>query len=301
MDRFITSIKKKYQERLTNHEKQWPPCHSNKLIKLELVERQKDNGYFASLLQGVEYEGEKRHTLLAYSDLFKVDSGQAPVRKVLVEGNAGIGKTTLCTAASEDWANGKLFQQFQLVLLLPLRYKEIASAGSLSELLKLLHPSASIRDSVVRHLEDEEGEKVLVIADGWDELGEYQQNEDSFLFSLFFKQFPFLSVILTSRPSASALFHRSSCIDRFVAVQGFSYEDVRIYIQSEFDGDPSKADNLIQEVMNNPLVETICAIPLNCVIVCHLWRTLEETLPTTLTGLYTKIILNILLRNIQKN
>ena len=31
-----------------------------------------------------------------------------------------------------------------------------------------------------------------------------------------------------------------------------------------------------------------------------LWRTLEEALPTTMTGLYTKIILNILLRNIQK-
>lgn len=45
----------------------------------------------------------------------------------------------------------------------------------------------------------------------------------------------------------------------------------------------------------------MCTIPLNCAIVCHLWRTLEEALPTTLTELYTKIICNIVLRNIQKN
>ena len=304
MDKFVSSIKRKYLERLINREKQWPPCHSNKLIKLELVEQEKGKGYFASQQLGVEDEREKRHTFLAYSDLFKVDSQQAPVRKVLVEGDAGIGKTTLCTAASEDWAKGSHFQQFELVLLLPLRYKEIASAGSLSELLKLLHSSASVRDSVVSHLEDEEGEKVLIIADGWDELGESERQEDSFLFSLFFKQFPFLSVVLTSRPSASSSFHRSPYIDRFVAVRGFSNADIRCYIQSEFDSDGAsgsdKADRLLQELTNNSLVESICTIPLNCAIVCHLWRTLEEALPTTMTGLYTKIILNILLRSIQK-
>ena len=316
MDKFTKSIKKKYLERRINRDvEQWPPCHSNKLIKLELLEQAKGKGYSSSSLQDVENDMEGRHTpmaysvedgmeeghtLMAYSDLFKVDSGQTPVRKVLVEGDAGIGKTTLCTAASEDWAKGKLFQQFELVLLLPLRYKEIASAGSLSELLTLLHPSASIRDSVVSYLEDEEGEKVLIIADGWDELGESEQREDSFLFSLFFKQFPFLSVILTSRPSASVLFHRLSCIDRFVMVRGFSYEDIVHYIQSEFPSDYDKADRLELELMNNPLIESICSIPLNCAIVCHLWRTLEEALPSTMTGLYTKIVLNILLRNVQK-
>ena len=35
MEVFVTSIKEKYQERLINREKQWPPCHSNKLVRLE--------------------------------------------------------------------------------------------------------------------------------------------------------------------------------------------------------------------------------------------------------------------------
>lgn len=60
---------------------------------------------------------------------------------VLVEGDAGIG---LCTSISEDWAYEKLFREFNLLLLLPLREKEVASASSLPELLELLHLSSSL-------------------------------------------------------------------------------------------------------------------------------------------------------------
>ena len=73
-----------------------------------------------------------------------VKSEKRPVIKVLIEGGAGIGKTTLCISVSEDWANGELFKQFELVLHLPLRMKEVASAGSLTELLKLFHPSPGL-------------------------------------------------------------------------------------------------------------------------------------------------------------
>ena len=291
-------MKGKYQERRINREKQWPPCHSDKLVRLELVEREKGEVYSANTQRGKKSKAVKR-TPLAYGDLFKVESGKRRVRKVLVEGDAGIGKTTLCIAVSEDWANGKLFQQFELVLLLPLRMKAVASAGSLPELLKLLHPSPRLCDSVARYLEDEEGESVLIIADGWDELGESDREEGSFLYQLLFNSM--VSVVVTSRPSASAPLHELPDIDRFVEVCGFSKEHIVEYIQSEFTSDQGKADRLREQLEGNPLVESVCSVPLNCAIVCHLWRTLEEALPTTMTELYTEIILNFLiLRNIRK-
>ena len=290
-------MKRKYQERRINREKQWPPCHSDKLVRLELVEREKGEGYSANTQRGREDKGIKR-TPLAYGDLFKVESGKRRVRKVLVEGDAGIGKTTLCIAVSEDWANGKLFQQFELILLLPLRMKAVASAGSLPELLKLLHISPRFCDSVARYLEDEEGESVLIIADGWDELGESQRQEGSFLYQLFFNTM--VSVVVTSRPSASAPLRKLPDIDRFVEVRGFSKEHIVEYIQSEFTSDQGKADRLREQLEGNPLVESVCSVPLNCAIICHLWRTLEEALPTTMTELYTKVILNLVLRNIHK-
>ena len=313
MDTFATSIKRKYQERLIIHEKRWPPCHSNKLVRLELVEREKGEDYSANEQRGRDAKGSDNNeerdrkdksvirTPLAYSDLFKVENGKRPVRKVLVEGDAGIGKTTLCVAISEDWANGKLFQEFELVLLLPLRHKEIGSVGSISELLNLLHSSKKLCSSVADSLEEVEGNKMLVIADGWDELAESGRLEGSFLHKLVFGELlPFVSIVLTSRPSASAPLHQLPYFDRFVEVRGFSKEHIVEYILSEFASGQEKADRLLEQLEYNPLVESVCSVPLNCAIVCHLWRTLEEALPSTMTELYKKIILNVILRNIQK-
>ena len=294
----ISVMKTKYQER-RDREEQWPPCHSDKLVRLELVEREKGEGYSANTQRGREDGGIKR-TPLAYGDLFKVESGKRRVRKVLVEGDAGIGKTTLCIAISEGWANGKLFQQFELVLRLPLRMKAVASAGSLPELLKL-HSDSSECDSIARYLLKDGGESVLIIADGWDELGEAEQQKESFLYQfLFGSKFCLMSVVVTSRPSASAPLHQLPDIDRFVEVCGFSKEHIVEYIQSEFSSDQGKADRLREQLEGNPLVESVCSVPLNCAIVCHLWRTLEEALPTTMAELYTKIILKLILRNIRK-
>ena len=316
METFATSIKQKYQERLINREKQWPPCHSDKLVKLELVEREKGEGYSAKQQRGREDRyGDKedkdknkdknkdkavKRTPLAYGDLFKVESGKRPVRRVLVEGDAGIGKTTLCIAVSEDWANKKLFQQFELVLHLPLRMKAVTSACSLPKLLQLLHSCEEVCDSVASFLKKSEGKSMLIIADGWDELSEAERRRDSFLYQLLFESFPFISVIVTSRPSASTSFHRLSCIDRFIEVQGFSKDHIVEYIKYEFASDKEKAGCLLEQLKDNPLFESVCSVPLNCAIVCHLWHTLEEALPTTMTELYTKIILNVVLRNIQK-
>ena len=202
---------------------------------------------------------------------------------------------------SEDWANGRLFQQFELLILLPLRQKEVALAASLPELLKLLHSSSTICHSVASYFEEEEGKRVVIIADGWDELGESERLEGSFMYNFLFQMFPFMSVILTSRSSASAPLHRLPYIDRFVEVCGFSEENIKEYILSEFISDQKKAIHLIEQLESNPLVESVCSIPLNCAIVCHLWRTHEEILPTTMTELYTKIILNVILHNIQKH
>ena len=296
MEKFVDSIKQKYRERRINREKQWPPCHSNKLINLELVEQKRGESYLGNQPRGKKAENAKR-TPLAYDQLFE---GKKQIRKILVEGDAGIGKTTLTISISEDWANGKLFQQFELVLLLPLRLKEIALAGTLGELLKMLHSSGKICDAVVNYLDEDEGEKVLIIADGWDEFSESNQVEDSYLYKLLFERFPFLSVIVTSRPSGSAQLRNLPHIDQLVEIHGFDKENIKDYIQSEFTDSQAKAGRLIRQLESKPLVESVCSIPISCAIMCHLWRVTEETLPTNLTQLYTKVILNIILRNIKK-
>ena len=301
MDKFVISIKRKYMERRLQNEKQWPPVRGDRLIKLQLVEADKTEGFRAGLPQHGVPDDKVKRTPILHGDLFKVEEGKKPVRKLIVEGNAGIGKTTLCTMLTEEWANGETLTQFDCVLLLPLRERSVSTATTLPQLFKLLHSSERIRTSVIEELEEREGEGVLIIADGWDELDSENRTDDSFLYSLLFGNIlPFVSVLLTSRPFASALLHNLPTVDCLVEVVGFSEKNVKQYIESEFDKCPEKAFSLIEQLENNPLIASVCSVPLNCAIVCNVWHTSKETLPSTLTKLYSQIVLNVIIRNLKK-
>ena len=301
MDKFVRSIKTKYRERRLQRETQWPPVSVEKLVNLQLVEAEKKEGFRAGLPQHGDRDDKVKRTPVLHGDLFKVEEGKKPVRKLIVEGNAGIGKTTLCTMLTEEWANGKILEQFDCVLLLPLRERLVSTATTLPQLFKLLHSSENTITAVMEELEEREGEGVLIIADGWDELDQQNQATDSFLYCLLFGDLlPFASSLLTSRPTASAPFHDLPTMDRFVEVVGFNEENVKQYIKSEFEKCPEKASSLIQQLESNPLISSVCSAPLNCAIICNLWHTLDQVLPKTLTELYVQIILNVILRNLKK-
>lgn len=302
MLRFVDSIKTKYRERLLVREEQWPPVRGDKLINLQLVETDKAEGFCGGLSQQPVNDHRVKRTPILYSKLFSVKDRKMPVRKVLIEGNGGMGKTTLCTILTEEWAEGKILQQFKCVLLLPLREKSVSSAESLSDLLKLLHSSERIRSSVASEFEDDEGKEVLVIADGWDELEEVNRSKQSLLYNLLFGDvLPLASVLLTSRPSASASLHNLPSVNRLVEVMGFNKKDVEEYIVSEFSENREKATGLLKQLQSNPLIQSVCSVPLNCAIICNLWCTLEQVLPPTMTELYTQVILSVVLRDIRKN
>ena len=299
MKKFVTNIKKKFK---SSRDKQWPPCHSKKEVRLKLLVREKRVFH----QQGGQEGSIVKESPLPYRDLFKVEvesCGKKPVRKVLVEGDGGIGKTTFCTSICKDWASGKLFQQFELILYIPLHHKKLVSASSLPELLKLLYSSEKEKmcASVASYLVEEKGKNVLVIADGWDQLDEIEQKNGSFLNRMLFgPNYPFLSVVLTSRPSSSTQLHRLPCIDRFIKVCGFNKDEIKEYFLSELGSDKKTAGHLLEQLERNTLVEVVCSVPFNCAIICHLWRTLEEDIPTTMTELYTKMTLHIVFGNVQR-
>ncbi len=287
MNRFVTSLKEKYINRQLGEEEQWPPVRGDRhrrLIKLQLVETDK----------------EKRKSIL-HTDLFKTSSDNKPVRKIVVKGNAGIGKTTLCTMLAEEWAKGKILTQFDCVLLLPLRDNEVSSAQSLPELIKLFHPSEKVRRPPTERMEDKEGEGVLIIADGWDELSEGARANGSFLYKLLLGcGCSKASVLLTSRHSATAPLHKLPSVDSFIEVVGFDEENIKQYIDEDFKQDPEKASSLMEQLESNPLIQSLCSVPLNCAIVCDLWHKSQQTLPSTITELYFTITRGVVLRDINK-
>ena len=289
MKRFIARVKEIYK---TSHEKipLWPPRHSNTLIRSKLVMNE-------NMFTNLQQEGK----VVPYRDIFKADGEtKKPIRIVLIHGSAGISKTMLSVLICKDWANGKIFQQFKLILLLPLHHKRVKSASSIHDLLKLQcsNEDEEVYASVARHLEQEKGKNILVIADGWDKLGKCEVHELNKL--IFGPNYPDLSVIITSRSSACS---NLKCIDRFIALRGFSRENIKEFIQLEFIGheEQVKAAQLLAQVEANQLVETTCIIPSNCALICRYLHSFEEsTFPTTMTEFYSNIILSIISYNTQQ-
>ena len=268
--------------------------------KLQLVER---DAYVSQRQEKDLSQNDKKevkHTPIKCSELFESKSGEKEIQSVLLEGHAGIGKTTFCTILTEDWSKEEILQQFKLVLLLPLRDKRVAEAQSLSDIVKRLKNDDKLCDSVIEEFNENGGDNVLIVADGWDELSESQRSKGQFLYNLLVEcsELPSASILLTSRTSASAPLHELQCFDRFVQVIGFNRNNIEEYFNSELT--PEQASLLIEQLDRNTMIESICAVPLNCAIVCHLFRELGEVLPPTMTELYTKIILLIIARNIAK-
>ena len=79
------------------------------------------------------------------NDLFQ---DKATPHKILLEGTAGSGKTTLSRNMCQEWEKGKLLGHIDLLIHLTLADPKVWSAQSLESLIP--HPSAEIRKAVVK-------------------------------------------------------------------------------------------------------------------------------------------------------
>ena len=301
----------KVRERYRNRQKkldaiEWPPHFAEKLVKL-ILSQEVHNVYFNKKQRGVNerYLAFNR-VQVEYDGIFQNTPGGTMIKKVLVEGDAGIGKTTLCTSISIEWAENKRLQQFDLLLLLPLREKEVTSVKTVVELLKLFYPDDAVCKSVAdSFMQGSLGKNVLIIADGWDELEESLRKPESFIYRLLFEYnvIYFSTVMVTSRPSASVQIRKHPNIDRFIEIAGFDMKGIVQYIELEFwkKEEESSQNDLLQQIRNNTLIRSICHVPINCAIMCDMWRN-DKSLPLnmTMTDMYTKIILYFIVRAFKK-
>ena len=123
------------------------PCHQ--LISLELVDKKERSSY----------------------KMLKMDDIVTPGSRliILVEAPSGFGKSTLCWELCRRWDTlGSLMQHYQIVLQLKLREKRIQNASELNEIF--FHRDKRLSQSVVDEVLESEGEGLLLILDGFDEM-----------------------------------------------------------------------------------------------------------------------------------
>ena len=226
-------------------------------------------------------------------DVLKPNESGQPLT-VIVDGPPGIGKTTLCHKLLNLWANGELkHKQYDLVLYCPLRNIKIAQASSLHDLFAI-YQSPKV-PKVIDWLRDKEGEGLLIIFDGWDELST-ELRQSSLPTEIICKQLLHKSsVIVTSRSYASSSLLKISSVNKHVAIMGFLAEEINTVIKGTLESNPQIAQKLIDELKIRNDVQSLCYVPLICSIVIHVFE-VNRQLPTTLTELYENFILQTIRR-----
>ena len=231
--------------------------------------------------------------------------GGGTARRVLIEGAPGIGKTTFLWQVCHQWAVGTLLQQWELVILVQLRDKIARTSQCLSDLL--YHPDDNISKAVRCIIEQQEGEKVLIIFDGYDELSNDQRSDSIFLEILQqqSRQLRKATVLVSSRPFATrSLPHQfKHSLDQHVEILGFNEQDIKAYLTSACQDNPGMLKDLKSYIFTQPFISSVLYNPLHCTIVIELylqyWQTGKKGLaPSTLTQLYEALVLNLLRRQL---
>ena len=226
-------------------------------------------------------------------DIFR-DNGDGE-QKVLMEGAPGCGKSTLSLHVCQQWALGNLFQKFRLAILIRLRDLIVQKAQRVADLLP--RQNSSMGQDIAVEITNN-GKGVLFVLDGWDELPKASPGYSIILGLIEGIELQECSIIITSRPTSSTIIQPLACSR--IEILGFTKVELRLFFRECLDDNTKAVDTLFQRVRVNPVVEGCCYLPLNASILVHLFKFGNQILPTTLYGIFSKLICNCILRDIKK-
>uniref|UniRef100_A0A665SUX7 NACHT domain-containing protein n=1 Tax=Echeneis naucrates TaxID=173247 RepID=A0A665SUX7_ECHNA len=239
--------------------------------------------------------------------IFKVSPDQqSPIRLVLTNGVAGVGKTFSVQKFSLDWAEGLENQDVSLLVLLSFRELNLIRDQQYS-LLRLLHVFYPTLQKVTA--EQLSACKVLFILDGLDESRlslDFTNREvvsdvtqESSVHQLLTNLIqgnllPSALVWITSRPAAASQIP-PSCVDRLTEVRGFTDAQQEEYFRRR-STDEELSNRIISHINKSKSLHIMCQVPVFCWIIAtvleHMLTTDQQgELPQTMTDLYSHFLL----------
>ena len=268
------------------------------VISKKGITRKQADEFTRKSLHGLTEEILREKAPIALDHILKPREDGRPVRCVLVEGAPGIGKSTLAWEVCHKWEELESVEQFELVVLVRLREKKAQEARCLGDLL----PCDATTNMKELLAAIGEGDGVLIVCDGFDELPCEQRQEGSVHIDLLKgRLLAEATIIVTSRPSVSAELW-SLCqhnIDRHLEVIGFTKEDIKRFAESVFSGDILAG--FLSYITSNPPIYGMMYIPLNAVFVALIYQDSYDTdtpFPTTMTQLYDTLTRGLIRRHL---
>ena len=283
----------------------WPPSPCKKIIKLAVIEKKDGCCTFetAKLVRAEsidKYIMDNSMTPVSLDDILVTKDGSPP-KTVVVQGAPGIGKSTFAWKFCRKWAKGKLYQNYQLVVLLRMRDRRVREATKLTDLFNALHPhDPELTAVVTKEVVSCGGKGVLFLFEGLDELPSFMLAEDSLLLEILQGfSLPKVTCVVTSRPWAvQTLIEKcGDQISHRVEILGFTKEDISRYVSNAFCEEEKK--DITEYLYTHPQLEAIMHIPLNAAFVIQIYKeckSSKQAIPQTMTQLYSTLVQALLLR-----
>ena len=285
-----------YENSSISPDSKWPPTPSREFITLAVVQgqlgRERDRCIGHTLQGNVKQVLDYRKEI-SIDQIFEADKGQKKPRLVLMQGAPGIGKSTLAWELCR-----KSMKQYSLVIMLRLREEEVQEISNVGQ---LFHENGSQdKKLLVDEVSKSQGRDILFILDGFDELPKTLQKKGFLLELIKGYVLPASTVLVTSRPSATAELCTSCRPQKHIEILGFTQESVETYASSVFSSEPEQLEKFKTYISasNNPAINSLMYVPLNAAIIVLIFqdRKSDSLLPHTLTELYTQLCLTILNR-----
>jgi len=235
-------------------------------------------------------EEDGRLTVINEDSIFPPDYEQI---KIMIQGAPGSGKSSFVIKICKLWAENKLVQ-YNLVVRWRLNDPETANAKSLSDLCRKYQEAEA--EMIAEQIEKCAGKGILIILDGWDELGEAQQNNSIFT-DILSTRLPHASVMVTSRPSTSSVMLKENYefTSTFEIVR-LTELQVREHLWCCFGNDRKK--NFQEEIDRLFHSKELLVTPLCLSSLMYLYIKGGDELPSTLTETFTKLLLLIINRHL---
>ncbi|XP_071500451.1 uncharacterized protein [Diadema antillarum] len=226
-------------------------------------------------------QSSDRKTPITYEDLTSNKGNLS--NRLLIQGEGGAGKSTLCAKIAWDWCRGRILQDLDMVLLIPLR--DVKDAKSIGDIVRTYLSDENItKANQIDDYISANQSRVLIIFDGFDEFDEKLSDENSseFIRVLRTKKYMSCKVIVTTRPWRTSEFMLDKSLAEaytYLNVEGFSEENLSAYITKYFQ--ITEKDNLAKDLItfmkeNDVIRSNMAPFPIYCAMLCLMWNDVSK-------------------------
>ncbi|XP_038164238.1 NACHT, LRR and PYD domains-containing protein 4-like [Cyprinodon tularosa] len=299
--KFKSSLKKKYQCVVDGITQAGSPTLLNQIYTLLYITEggtgEVNEEHEVRQIEAASRKPNRPETIIRPEDIFKVPPGRdQPIRAVMTQGVAGIGKTVLTQKFTLDWAEGKAHQNIQFIFPFTFRELNVLKEKKFS-LVELVHHFFT----ETKGISSFEDFQVLIILDGLDESRlplDFTNKEiltdvtestsvDVLLINLIRgKLLPSALLWITTRPAAANQIP-AHCVGMVTEVRGFNDPQKEEYFRKRFT-DRGQANQIITHIETSKSLYIMCHIPVFCWITATVLEDRLKTreggeLPSTLT------------------